>query len=675
MDIKQERIADGLKGVDGQTAGLFARGGDDRPQRFGDCFVLALAGMEAGEYEQSGWWHGAGFLDGRAAQRVIARYVSRMTLADQLAQAVALHQQGRLAEAEALYRDIARQDPTHFDALHLAGVVALQMHRTEDGVALIRQAIALNARVAEAHSNLANGLRELRRLEEALASFDHAIALRPDNAEAHRDRATTLQNLGRYEEALAGYEQAMALRRGLDFLQGMVAHARMMVCDWRHVQQDTMALAERIARGERAAMPFAVVALTDAAALQRQTAAIFVRARYPGNPSSPLVSPRLPNGKLRVGYFSADFYNHATAYLMAEVLERHDRAAFEVTAFSFGPDASDEMRQRLEASVDRFIDVRLRSDRNVAELARSLEIDIAVDLKGFTKDFRTGIFACRAAPIQVNWLGYPGTMGAGFIDYIIADPILIPEQDRQHYDEKIVWLPDTYQPNDRQRRIAMHTPARIEAGLPADGFVFCCFNNSYKITPAVFASWMRILRQVEGSVLWLLHDNDMAAANLRDAAAQHGVAPARLVFAQRLPLAEHLARHRLADLFLDTLPYNAHTTASDALWAGLPVLTRTGATFAGRVAASLLHAVGLPDLITATAEEFEDKAVALAGDAEALAAFRQRLAHNRMAAPLFDTTRFTRNLEAAYHAMFGRWQAGLPPEHIRIPVAAMPGWA
>ena len=590
-----------------------------------------------------------------------------MTLADQLTQAVALHRQGRLAEAEALYLDIVRQDPTHFDALHLAGVVALQTHRTEDGVALIRQAIAVNARVAEAHSNLGNGLRELRRFEEALASFDHAIVLRPGSAEAHRDRATTLQNLGRLEEALAGYEQAMALDPGLDFLQGMAAHARLTVCDWRHVRQDAMALAERIAHGERAAMPFSVAALTDSPALQCRAAEIFVRAKYPGDPSLPPIAPRSPNNKLRIGYFSSDFYNHATAYLIAEVLECHDRSAFEITAFSFGPDTRDEMRQRVEAGVDRLIDVRYQADQDVAAMARSLRIDIAVDLKGFTKDFRAGIFACRAAPVQVNWLGYPGTMGAGFIDYIIADPVLIRGQEERYYTEKIVWLPDTYQPNDRRRRIAGLVPSRVEAGLPAEGFVFCCFNNSYKITPDVFASWMRILRQVEGSVLWLLHDNEAAAANLRDAAAQRGIAPARLLFAPRLPLAEHLARHRLAGLFLDTLPYNAHTTASDALWAGLPVLTCAGATFASRVAASLLHAVGLPDLITATGEEYEAKAVMLAGHADALAAVQQRLARSRMTAPLFDTARFTRNLEAAYRAMSGRRQAGLPPEHICIP--------
>jgi len=585
---------------------------------------------------------------------------------DLLAQAVALHRQGRLDAAEALYREIIRRDPAHADALHLAGVIALQTHRGDLGIALIRQAIASNPDIAEAHANLANGLREQHRYDEALAGFDRAIALRPGSAETHRDRATTLQNLGRYEDALAAYGQAMALQPELEFLPGMAAHARMMVCDWRRADQDIRALSERIERGEPAAMPFPVVALTGSPRLQRQAAEIYVRTKYPADPALPPIARRPPGDKLRIGYFSADFYNHATAYLMAELFECHDRTAFEIVAFSFGPDAGDAMHQRVAAGVDRFADVRHRSDRDVAALARSLQIDIAVDLKGFTKDFRTGIFACRAAPIQVNWLGYPGTMGASYIDYIVADPCLIPAHDLPHYAEKIVWLPDSYQPNDRQRRIADRTPARAEAGLPAEGFVFCCFNNSYKITRDVFSIWMRILRRVEGSVLWLLADNAAAASNLRAAAVQGGVAPERLAFAQRQPLPEHLARHRLAGLFLDTLPYNAHTTASDALWAGLPVLTRAGATFAGRVAASLLQASGLSDLIVDTAEDYEATAVALATDAAALAAIRQRLARSRTTAPLFDTPRFTRALEAGYQAMQARFLAGLPPDHIRI---------
>jgi predicted O-linked N-acetylglucosamine transferase (SPINDLY family) len=584
-----------------------------------------------------------------------------------LAAAVALHQQGRLTEAEALYRDILRRDPNHFDALHLCGVAALQARRTAEGVALVRDAIALHAGVAEAHGNLANGLRELRRFEEALPSFDRAIALKPNDAQLHRDRAMTLQNLGRHAEALAGLADAVALQPDLEFAPGMIVHTRMLMCDWDGLDHDLAALIERVARGDKAAMPFTVIAWSDSPRLQRQAAEIYVRAKCPANATLPPIARHPPHERLRVGYFSADLHNHATAWLAAELFERHDPASFELTAFAWGSDGEDAMRARLVAGFDRFIDVRDRSDRDVAALARELQIDIAVDLKGFTKDFRTGIFACRAAPVQVSYLGYPGTMGADYIDYIVADPPLIQDAEQQHYAEKIVWLPDSYQVNDSRRRIADRTPTRAEADLPPEGFVFCCFNQSLKITPAVFAGWMRILRQVEGSVLWLFQDNDAAVANLRAAAAGHGIDPGRLVFAARQPLPDHLARHRLADLFLDTAPYNAHTTASDALWAGLPVLTRMGATFASRVAASLLHAVGLPELITTTPDAYEALAVALATNPDALAALRQTLARNRPTAALFDTARFTTHLESAYRTMAARYQAGLPPDHIRVP--------
>jgi predicted O-linked N-acetylglucosamine transferase (SPINDLY family) len=590
-----------------------------------------------------------------------------------LERAAALHMQGRLSEAEALYRDILRRDPEHFDAMHLCGVVALQTRRTEEGVALVRDAIALNARVPEAHSNLGNGLRELRRYEEALASFDQAIALRPDDPQAHRDRATTLQNLGRHEEAVASYVQAAALNPELEYIHGMLAHARLTICDWSIMQSDIISLAERIEHGAQAAMPMPMIALSDSPRLQRKAAELYVHATHPTNASLPEIGTRPRHGKLRIGYFSADFHNHATAYLMAELFERHDPSSFEITAFSFGSDAGDEMRLRLVAGFDRFIDVRNQSDQDVAALARSLEIDIAVDLKGFTKDFRTGIFACRAAPIQVNYLGYPGTMGADYIDYIIADAILIPASDQGHYTEKVAYLPDSYQVNDTQRRIADRTITRAEAGLPPDGFVFCCFNQSFKITPDVFGTWMRILGRVAGSVLWLFHDNAAAAANLREAAPRHGVDAGRLVFAERQKLPEHLARHRLADLFLDTAPYNAHTTASDALWAGLPVLTRMGATFASRVAASLLTAIGLPELITTTLDAYEAKAVELATNHDALMTVKQTLARNRLTAPLFDTARFTGHLEAAYQATYARYQAGLPPAHIHVPPAESRG--
>ena len=351
---------------------------------------------------------------------------------------------------------------------------------------------------------------------------------------------------------------------------------------------------------------------------------------------------------------------------MAGVFENRDISKFEIFGFSFGPDDSSVMRQRLHNAVDKFVDVRNVSDSDVVTLARDLQIDIAIDLKGFTTDSRTGIFALRAAPIQVSYLGYPGTMGANYMDYIIADPTVIPASDQRYFSEKIVYLPNSYQANDSKREISDRIFTRVEAGLPETGFIFCCFNNNYKITPGVFDCWMRILKQVEGSVLWLVEDNASAAANLRKEAATRGVNPERLVFAKRISLPEHLARHRLADLFLDTLPYNAHTTASDALWAGLPVLTQIGETFAGRVAASLLTASGLPELIVPMPEAYEELAIELANNPAKLAAIKAKLANNRLTTPLFDTKLFTRHLETAYKAMSQRYQAELIPDHIYV---------
>jgi predicted O-linked N-acetylglucosamine transferase (SPINDLY family) len=351
---------------------------------------------------------------------------------------------------------------------------------------------------------------------------------------------------------------------------------------------------------------------------------------------------------------------------MAELFERHDRSRFEITAFSFGPDRRDPMRARLSSTIENFLDVRVMPDSNVAMEARRLGIDIAVDLKGYCKDSRTGIFAHRAAPVQVSYLGYPGTMGTPCIDYLIADATIIPGDHRRHYSESIVYLPDSYQPNDTKREISDARFSREEMGLPSAGFVFCCFNNNFKILPATFERWMRMLRTVEGSVLWLLEDNPAAAGRLRREAAVRGVDPGRLVFAPRMPTPEHLARHRLADLFLDTLPCNAHTTASDALWAGLPVLTCPGETFAGRVAASLLNAIRLPELIARTPEEYESFAIELARSPGRLAELRRKLEINRPTAPLFDIALFTRHLESGFAAMHERCQANLQPADINI---------
>jgi predicted O-linked N-acetylglucosamine transferase (SPINDLY family) len=368
--------------------------------------------------------------------------------------------------------------------------------------------------------------------------------------------------------------------------------------------------------------------------------------------------------KIRIGYFSPDFKDHPVAALTVELFELHNRDQFEIIAFSFCGFSDSVLGLRLQEAFDQFIDVSSMSDIEIAQLSANLGIDIAVDLCGHTAQSRTGIFAHRAAPIQVNYLGYPGTMGAPYFDYIIADKTLIPRESFNFYSEKIVYLPHTYQVNDRSRTISDRRFTKQELGLPETGFIFCCFNNNFKILPEMFNSWMRILLSVEKSTLWLFEDNPWAADNLKKEAAKRGVAPERLIFAQKLPRAEHLARHLYADLFLDTYPYNAHTTASDALWVGLPVLTLMGDSFASRVAASLLNAVNLPELITTNQADYESLAINLATHPQKLNALKQKLISDRLTSPLFNTALFTENIEKVYLQMHKRYQSKFKPDHM-----------
>ena len=440
----------------------------------------------------------------------------------------------------------------------------------------------------------------------------------------------------------------------------------MKICSWLGLADSLENISKKVIANEKVVTPFTLLALNDDALLHKKTSEIYVQSRYSLNLALGPIPKSLENEKIRLGYFSADFHNHATGYLMAELFELHDKTQFELIGFSFGPITNDEMRQRLEKSFDQFIEIGSKSDFEVAQLSRNLNIDIAVDLKGFTQDSRTGIFSYRAAPIQVNYLGYPGTMGTDYIDYIIADKTLIPVEAQSCYSEKVAYLPNSYQVNDRKRVVSDKQYTRQELGLPENGFVFCCFNNNFKILPATFEGWMRILKAVEGSILWLLQDNPWVVDNLKKEAEKQGIAAHRLVFAERMPLSVHLARHRQADLFLDTLPYNAHTTTSDALWTGLPVLTLMGRSFSSRVAASLLNAIGLPELITNTPEEYEALAIELAINPKKLAEIKLKLANNRLTTPLFDTPLFAKNLESAYTKMYKRYQADLEPEHISI---------
>ncbi len=551
-----------------------------------------------------------------------------------------------------------------FAAAHTnRGNVLNAMGRRDEALASHDAALSLAPRDAQALTNRGITLFDLGQIDAAIASYDRALSSGSGLAEAHFGRAVALEGLKRRDEALASYERAYARNPALQFLFGKLLHAKASLCDWSDRGSDIATLAQAIERGEKASPPFPVLALIDSPALQRKAAETYAHATLPPRPPAGLAAcPR--HDRIRLGYFSADFHDHATAVLMAELFERHDKSRFELFAFSWGPQTRDPMRARLSSAFEHFIDVRALGDEEIAMLARRHEIDIAVDLKGYTGDARPGIFAHRAAPIQANYLGYPGTLGAACFDYLIADATLI--RDRQFYSEKIVSLPHSYQPNDTTRPIAANAMSRAEAGLPDDAFVFCCFNNSFKIGPEVFDRWMQILGQSSGSVLWLLHDNASVERNLRSEAAARGVAPERLVFAPRIALPEHLARHRLADLFLDTLPYNAHTTASDALWAGLPVLTLTGAAFAGRVAASLLQAIGLPELIAATPDAYVNTAVALAADPEKLSVLRQKLAANRATIPLFDIALFAANIERAFAEIHARSQRGLAPDHIDL---------
>ncbi len=556
--------------------------------------------------------------------------------------------------------------PDSAEALCGRGNALLSLNSPIEALASYDCAIRNNPGYAKAFYGRGNALLRLKCPELAVKNYDMALIVKPNYVEALYNRGNALFLMNRFEQALDSYSRALMTKPDYPFLYGAWLHTKMKICDWIDIESQFAQLIKKIEQGEKASTPLPVFALSNSPALQRKAAEIYVRANYPISHALPKIPKYLKHDKIRIGYFSSDFHDHPFCHLMAGMFEEHDKSRFELTAFSFGLNKKDAYRQRLAAAFDRFVDVRNLSDTDVAMLSRSLEIDIAIDRKGFTQNERTGIFALRAAPIQVGYLAYPGTMGVEYIDYIIADTTTIPKAHQRHYSEKIAYLPNSYQANDAKRFIADIEFTKAELHLPQTGFIFCCFNNNYKITPGVFDSWMRILKHVEGSVLWLFEDNAKAATNLKKEAAFRGVNAERLVFAKRIPVHEHLARHRVADLFLDTFPYNAHTTASDALWAGLPVLTCAGETFASRVAASLLNAIRLPELITSTVDSFEAVAVELANNLDKLKKIKQKLANHRLTTPLFDTSLFTRHIEAVYTKMYERYQAGLAPDYIYV---------
>ena len=617
----------------------------------------------------------------------------------------ALQHLNRGDEALASFDKAISLKPGFAEALINRGGLLLAARRQVDALRSFDAALAANPAIAEAWNNRGNALSELGRHEEAILSYDRVLLLKPGILETMINRGTALIALGRFAEAISNYDEALQIAPGnpdalcgranalfeaknyraaaddyaavlgLDpnysYARGNRAFCQMHCCDWLSLDEDRAAIGVGLRDGGRIVNPFQSLSLSRSCEDQLQCARIYVADKYPAQPRPLWKGEPYAHDRIRVAYLSADFNEHAVSTLMAEVFERHDKSRFETVAVSFAPGETSAMRSRLARAFDRFIDVGNKNDVDVASLLHEMEIDIAVDLMGFTGECRPGIFAHRPAPVQVNYLGFPGTMGAGYMDYIIADKIVIPDESRRCFSESIAYLPDTYLPTDASRRVAELTPTRSEAGLPDRGFIFCSFNNSYKFSPEIFGIWMQLLRGMDKSVLWLPQANEDATRNLRREAASRGIDERRLVFAPFLPWAEaHLARLRLADLFLDTLPYNAHTTAADALWAGLPVLTASGTSFAGRVAASLLRAVGLPEMIARSLEEYESTALNLARDPAALAALKAKLKHNRDTNALFDTSRFTRNLESAYANMWQRAKNGAAPADFAVAPAS-----
>ena len=564
------------------------------------------------------------------------------------------------------YEQAINLEPNYAIAFSNRAAIFKELGQFADALESYNQALSLSPSNADDYSNRAVVLTSLHRAEEAIADCERAILLMPSFHKAHYNLGLALLALKKIDGAVIAFSTALAIYPQYDYLSGLLLHTQMKLCDWNDFYGKLPYLIENIHSGQKVSSAFPIFALTDDLVIQRKSAEIWSADKHPYNSVLGQIAKHPRQSKIRLGYFSADFHNHATAYLMAELFERHDKSKFELIAFSFGPETKDEMQIRVAQAFDHFINVANLSDLEVALLSRELGIDIAIDLKGVTQDYRLSIFSYRAAPIQVSYLGYPGTLGADYIDYLIADKILIPPQSQQHYSEKIVYLPNSYQVNDRHRVIALTQFTKQELGLPDDAFVFCCFNNNFKITPDVFDSWVRILKAVDKSVLWLLQDNSTAAINLQKEAARRGLDPTRLVFAERMDLPEHLARHKAADLFLDTSPCNAHTTASDALWAGLPLLTCMGESFASRVAASLLNAIGLPELVTESLVDYEALAIELATTPTKLKGLKDKLERNRLTTPLFDTELFTNHIELAYTQMFVRYQADLNSKNIEV---------
>lgn len=589
---------------------------------------------------------------------------------------VLLQNGGRLQEALRQQERACRLSPGAAAPHINRGSVLQGQGRLDEAVGAFLTAATLQWDSPQAVNNLGVALRDQMRVKAARGAHRRAIELDPACVDAYRDLGHALRELGELAEARDVCARGFRLDPTRTELVSYQLFVQQAICDWNGYDGLVARIRDIIDHDRGLVLPLATLSIDTDTPQQYRAAKLFAeRVVRPARSPDDAVRRRLERrgGRLTVAYFSADFHEHATAYLAAELFELHDRSRFRTIAYSYGQDDASPMRRRLVGAFEDFHDIRGVGFEQVRQMVAADGVDILVDLKGYTKQSRLEFLNRRIAPIEVAYLGYPGTVACEAMDYIIGDRFVTPFGHQPYYSERLVQMPDAYQINDRRRPIAEPGPGRAACGLPDDAFVFCSFNTTYKLTPAVFSVWMNLLRQVPGSLLWLFEANSVVENNLRREAAARGVDPARLVFAPKKPLPDHLARYRLADLFVDTNPYTGHTTTSDALWAGLPVVTYTGDTFASRVATSLLNAAGVPELATASLAEYEALALALARDPARLADLRRRLNETRMTVPLFDSRRFTRHLERAYDVMAEIQDAGQPPRPFAVP-ALPPGW-
>jgi len=580
-------------------------------------------------------------------------------------QGVILKEVGRLEDAVECYKIAIDLVPNYTDAHNNLGNAYKVLGQLDSAIESYKSAIIFNPSLAHVHNNLGIVFKDMGSMEDAIKSFQNAISINPGLYDAQNNLAIVFRKVKRLKESLVCYERVNELKPDVNFNLTNIFHLKMHLCIWDGLSSQLKELEKKINNRKKVIRPFALLGLIDNPELQMKNSLIYCNDKYLKSSELKQIKDYSRHDKIRIGYFSADFRDHPVSALTIELYEMHNRTKFEVYAFSYGPDTKDEMNLRIKEGVDHFHNVETISDKEIVILARSLEIDIAVDLGGFTQNSRTGVFAMSVAPIQISYLGYLGTMGADYYDYIVADAIIIPEESKKYYTEKIVYLPN-FQVNDSKQSYEDVVSTRAELGIPEGSFVFCCFNNTYKITPFILDSWVSILKNVDTSVMLVYADNELAKINLSKEISIRGIDSSRLLFGRHLPRPEYLGRFKVADLFLDTSPYNAGATASDALRMGLPVLTYLGNSFASRMGASLLTAMNLPELITYSQEEYELLAIKLATHPEKLKSIKDKLTNNLSNAPLYDTSLFTYHLESAYQTMYERNQEGLEIDDIYV---------